>query len=343
MAAMPLSTIRIDDAEDCPESLAWALQAVCRWAGCEMPYSTLTVVLGLSFLMTSTGRDDDCLCQWPAYGRDLLLGKAATGLGLRLRDVHPPDAALGLDRAPEFARHFEASYRPIVLAAIENGQPVLAWQGWPEDRHMMWGVITEPGEAGIGLAGTTVRSGGQTVALVQPPAQLYAVEEVSPQQPDERRLLRLAVEAAFRVLHDQVDQRWGIVTGPQAYDLWADRVDRNAACPLRGEKNAKCHCLLAREVSGARKSAVDFLSRSRQFAPAGLRSLLDTVIAQLHAVMDCLATACRQDRVELLMGTPAGRASLAADVRRARDLEGSMAATIAELRDRLRRGAPESP
>lgn len=335
MAAMSLSTIRIEDAKDCPESLAWSLQAVCRWAGWEIPYSSLTAVLGLSFLTTSTGRDDDCVCQWPTYGRDVLLLEAAAGLGLRLREAHPPEAARGLDRAPEFAQHFEASYRPMVLGAIENGQPVLAWQGWPEDRRMMWGVITEASEDGIGLAGTTVGAGGQTVALVEPPVQLYVVEEAAPEQPGERQVLRLAVEAAHRVLHESMDQRWGIVAGGEAYDLWADRVERNAACPQGGDKNARCHRLLARAVSGARQTGVDCLARGRQVLAADSRLLANTVTAQLHAAIDCLAVACDPERVEVLMRTPPGRASLAAGVRAARDLERPIGASIAELRDRL--------
>ncbi|HUU85204.1 MAG TPA: hypothetical protein VM243_17020 [Phycisphaerae bacterium] len=332
---MLLSGIRVHDTADCPESLAWALHAVFRWAGREVPYGSLAAVLGLPFLTTSTGRDDDCLGEWAAHGRDLLLPEAGAGLGLRLRDMHPPDAARGLDRAPEFAQHFEASYLPLVLRAVEHNQPVLAWQGWPGDRRMTWGVITEAGESGIGLAGTTVRSGGQAVPLVSPPLQLYAIEEVARQQPKEGEMLRFAVAAAHRVLHDPVGRCCGVLTGAAAYDMWANRLERNAVCPHDGGKSGRCHSLLAGSVIGSRKSAVEYLRRALRLVQPDGRPVVDALIASLHGQIDALASGLHQDRVRNLIRTPVGRASLAATVRAVRDLEQPMGATIAELSDRI--------
>jgi len=241
---MALSDIRIHDVENRWESLALSLQAVSGWAGLEIDYCSLCAALGLSLMTTSTGRDDDCLWRWMAYGRDVRLVEAAALFALRLREAHPPDAARNLDRAPGFAQHFEASYQPIVLRALENDQPVLAWQGWPAPRQVMWGVITGPSDGGIGLAGVTIWSDGRTVPLVGPPVQLYVVEEASPRQPSHDELLRFVIDSAHRVLHNELDERWGIVTGSRAYDLWAKRLTGDSVCPPCGDRDGSCHLSL---------------------------------------------------------------------------------------------------
>ncbi len=126
---MPLSTLRIKDVENRWDSLSLSLHAIVDWAGLDLHYRAFSAALGHSFMTVSTGRDDDCLAWWPAFGRDALLVEAAALFGVRLREVHPPEAARGLSDAPEFAQHFEASYKPIILRALENREPVIAWQG----------------------------------------------------------------------------------------------------------------------------------------------------------------------------------------------------------------------
>ncbi len=340
MAGMSLASIRIDDDQDCPESLAWALHAICRWAGTEVPYDTLCALLGLSFLTTSTGRRDDSLAVWPAYGRDVLLAEAAERLGLRLRAAHPPDAARGLDHAPEFAQHFEASYQPIVRRALENDQPVLAWQGWPGARRLMWGVITELAEGGIGLAGTTSRSGRKPVSLVEPPVQLYVVEAAVRQVPDEGQWLGWATEAAHRVLCETPDRHWGIVIGPGAYDLWADRLEKHSVCPSSPREAAWCHTLVAQTVVAARTTAVAFFSRCRESAAPGLRPTVDAVISHTRALLTALTSACDRVRADELLEKASGRETLAAEIRAAMDLEQPIRSAIGELRDLLRQQRP---
>ena len=280
---------------------------------------------------TSTGREDDCLGQWMGYGRDARLVDAAALFGLRLREAHPPEAARDLDRAPGFAQHFEASYRPIVLRALENDQPVLAWQGWPAPRQVMWGVITGPCDGGIGLAGVTIWSDGQTIPLVSPPVQLYVVEEASPRQPSDDQLLRFVIDSAHRVLHNELDERWGIVTGSRAYDLWAERLTRDPLCPSCGDQAGNCHRRMARFVTYARETAIRCLEHCRGTAATELQPLIDTLAVQCRGPIDALATARDEGSADLLMRTPPGRQTLAAGVRAAQTFEQAVIASIDEL------------
>ena len=331
---MPLTTIRIHNAEDQWESLALALQAVAGWAGLELDYDSLCAAAGLSFMTASTGRDDDCLASWMARGRDACLVEAAALFGLRLREIHPPDAARDLDRAPEFAQHFEASYQPIVRHALKNGQPVLAWGGWADRRHAMWGVITEPDARGIGLAGTTIWSAGRTVPLISPPAQLYVVEEVAPRRPTDQVLLCLSINAARRALHDELGGRWGLVTGPRAYDHWALRLAGDVVCPPCGDGAGRCHWRMARCVASARQTAVRYLDCQRDGAAAQVQPLIDTVITHCRGLTDALAASRDEESVRRLIGSPQGRQALADGVRAAQACERAIAAAIDELHRR---------
>ncbi|MHC4065832.1 MAG: hypothetical protein ACYSUI_15230 [Planctomycetota bacterium] len=332
---MPLSEIRFREVEDQWESLALSLQAVIRRAGLEVDYDSLCSALGLSLMTSSTGRDDDCLGWWMAHGRDVRLLEAAALFGLRLRDVHPPDAARDLDRAPEFAQHFEASYRPIVLRALENGQPVIAWRGWPDRSHSMWGVITEPSADGVGLAGATIWSDGRIVPLVAPPVQLYVVEEAAPRRPSGAELLRAAIEATRGVLNNEPDGRWNIVTGLEAYNLWAQRLIADQACPPCGDRAGGCHSRMARFVTYARQSAVRYLQSCRSGSGAPLELLMDSLIVQCRGQLDALGPALDESRTSQLIRTSQGRQTLAANILAAREFEQNITNTVAELDRRL--------
>ncbi|UCC31209.1 MAG: hypothetical protein JSU86_02815, partial [Phycisphaerales bacterium] len=114
-------------------SLTFALQALAHDAGYEINLDDLNAALGLPWMTPAVPRERDLAC-WPMYARDAFLAEAGRLFGMNIRDIHPPEAARGLNGFPEFQQHFDASYRPLILKALEHNQAVLAWQGWPGDR-----------------------------------------------------------------------------------------------------------------------------------------------------------------------------------------------------------------
>ncbi len=82
-------------------ALAFALQAVAHGLGCELDVDDLTAALGLPFITCAVLGEEDLTC-WPLYVRDAFLVEAAGLFGMSIRAVHPPSAAFGLERAPEF-------------------------------------------------------------------------------------------------------------------------------------------------------------------------------------------------------------------------------------------------
>jgi len=217
---------------------------------------------------------------WPMYARDAFLVEAGRLFGMTIRDMHPPEAARGLSDAAEFTQHFDASYRPLVLRALEHDQPVLAWQGWPGEARLLWGIITGTSDAGIGLRGRTACPGEvrpnrppEVVTLDHPPVQLYVVETVAATQPDPQELLDLALEHARKVLNDALHDRFGVITGPAAYDAWIERRKVGRASPAeaptasrRAEPDlatAEGHRRLVSSVMAMHLSAYRFLSQIR--------------------------------------------------------------------------------
>jgi hypothetical protein len=257
---MDLTAIRSAQVGPGTESLTRSLACVLRSAGAQVNYYDLNAALGLSWMTVAVPREP-CVARWPAYARDFNVLEAGKRFGLRIRDLHPPDVATGLDRAPEYFQHFDASYRPLIERALEHGQPVLAWQGWPVPHEMMWGIITAKSADGVGFSGV---AGGQRVVLATAPIQMYVIEEIAPDRPDERALLRVALEAADRVLRNQLDPRLGVVTGLPAYELWAERIHAGDRCPYTGDCLRKCHSAALAHVWQNRGAARRFLHRHRE-------------------------------------------------------------------------------
>src|SRR5690606_11352344 len=109
--------------------------------GATFDYDDLCAALGVSFAAVSVGSESSP-GWWTTYGRDAFLAPAARLFGLHVRDLHPPEVALEMTGAEEFGQHWELSYKPHIQQALRNGQPVLAWQGWPDVRWPFWGVVT---------------------------------------------------------------------------------------------------------------------------------------------------------------------------------------------------------
>ena len=311
-----------------------ALQALLRRAGCEVHYRSLNAALGLSF-MTSVRDPGRCLASWMAEGRDALLGRTAPRFGIRLRELHPPDAAAGLEDAPEFAQHFEASYKPLIKRMLEHDQPVLVSGGWPGKSSGQWGIIASVCDEGIGLSGTTLGSGSELVPLAAPPVQAYVVEEVAPHVPSDDELFRLVVCNACVVVQNRTDPRFGTTTGPGVYDSWLERLRHKHVCATCRGRGAGCHKRTASAVTLARESAVEFLSHHRDALSGPPRHNVDKLIAECKGVIQALGLSCDLSAVQQLLESEDGRAKLARDVELAHTHETAIRDYLGQLSEML--------
>jgi len=254
---------RWSEAQNHYESLAVSLRAVLAYLDSDHPYDELVATLGLGFATVAT--TDDSLGWWCTYARDASLIETAKLYGLRLRELHPPEAALGLSGSPEFAQHFRDSYVPLIARALEHGQPVLAWRGWLAPRDRLWGVITSI--RGAQIFGQTLWHEGQPLPLTGPAHQAYVVEEFRP--PDDKAV---APANLFSHVARQARAMWAgtwarcthVTTGAVAYRAWCDALrapsGRQATPPLYDQQSqaARVHaaardCLATwlRRVAGA--------------------------------------------------------------------------------------------
>ncbi len=206
------------------ESLLHAVQAIARNANLDIDADDLRAAMGLPFLVTAVPDEPD-LGRWMRYARDAFLIPAARLFGMTIRDLHPPAAACGLRDRAEFRQHFDASYRPLIHRALENNQPVLAWQGWPGDASMLWGVITDTSDNDIGFVGRIHSSESTYVKheFQAPPVQLYVVEAITPRTPLPHDLIDLSFDHARIALRNELTTHFGVQTGPTALDVWVNR------------------------------------------------------------------------------------------------------------------------
>lgn len=168
-----------DDVSRPEESLAFAVRAIARQAGFEIDHSKIIVALGFETPAVPFPTATSIM-----FGRDARLIEAGKLVGMQIRDVHPPEAARGLEGVAEFDQHFDASYRPLILRALENNQGVIAWRGWAAERELSWGWIRAACDEGVGFRGATIWSERELNSLrndllVRPAVQLYIVERVS--------------------------------------------------------------------------------------------------------------------------------------------------------------------
>ena len=290
--------------------------------------------------MTSVRDPERCLGSWMTEGHDALLGRTAPRFGIRLRELHPPEAAAGLECAPEFAQHFEASYKPLIERALEHDQPVLASGGWPGKASSQWGIITSVCKEGVGLCGTTPGSSSEPVPLAAPPVQAYVVEVIAPRVPPDNELLRLVVRNACVVVQNQTDSRFGVTTGPTVYDVWLERLRHKHVCATCGERGAGCHQRMASAVTLARESAVEFLSRHHDAVPEPARHTVNALIAECNGVIQALARSCDLTSVRSSLATDEGRAELTKDVVSAQTHEAEIGRTVRILCEHLSGNSP---
>ena len=330
-----------------PFSLTFALQAVARRAGCDVDLDDLHAVLGLSWMFCAV-RDEDHPCRWPLYARDAFVIEAARQFGLTLRELHPPQAAHGLRLAPEFDQHFDASYRPIIFRALEHGQPVLAWQGWPGKAELLWGLIERTCQDGVGFRGRVHTSESRTEELLleHPPVQLYVIETVAPTQPSPDDLWDAAQAHARLILENKLIERFGIETGPGAFDRWIEVLRTQNLCiehqtgmiqpPAAGSPElcatdtpdsanmARAHRALAITTSAAHRSAIRFLQRHRPNVQPRAQAAMETLTHLCRTVVSALGDATEANDVGSLADSADGRRKLIQRITTARDATAAM-------------------
>lgn len=241
----------------------------------------LAAALGHSLMICAVPSEEDH-ARWPMYARDGLLVEAANLFGMTIRAVHPPEAAIGLHREEAFGQHFDASYRPFILAALKNRQPVLAWRGWGGEEALSWGVIQSTCDDGVGFAGTVWAAPDRPEAHVlrHPPAQLYTVERIDPVSPPPEALAMAAIDHAARVLDSEFGAPFGAITGSKACDLWRERA-------AEGSANAA----FAAAIIDAHGSALRFFERARAAGSTAVAPTLERLLPLIQDAIDALGAA----------------------------------------------------
>lgn len=222
-----------------PESLAVALGALLRAAGRPRPIVEIASVLGL--VNAPVAVRNECPRNWHKYGRDLCLGPACGLYGIRLRDLHPPDAAAGLADSAEFPAHFRESYVPLMERALAVNQPLFVWRGWPAPAELDWGVVIA-NRAGH-LFGHCPGTGGSQVELSGTSHQVYVVEELpGPERPEPTQT---AVEncrqaALDRFLNGSPPISSDLMIGAPALEMCRRLVQSQLKCARCGQPEADC-------------------------------------------------------------------------------------------------------
>lgn len=315
---MDLNSINIREEEGRYESLALSLRAVAEAAGGDLDYDALCAAMGVSFAAVSV-RADKAPGWWMTFGRDAFVEPAAALFGIRLRNLQPADVGIEMTQAIEFPQHFEASYKPLILRALENKQPVIAWQGWPDASGMFWGVITDA--TGNVLSGMVPWAQGQCVQMIAPAVQCYVVEECTPGQPPRDQLLAMAMRhadaymsrAPFAKTH-AVNDLPAIVTGPAAFDAWEDWLGGTDFGPTDQDASWREHRQHAEFVVAAFRSATAFLQNMREIVPANEQAAMGEIIDVCQEIAAGLTPSADEATVREAFASANGRQQLLAAV-----------------------------
>jgi hypothetical protein len=224
----------IHETQEQVESLAMALRGVLLGYEQDVDYDDLNAALGSALAFTADVRES-CPAWWVIHARDRFLTEVGKLVGLTIRDLHPREAAEGLATAREFGEHFRDSYVPLIIEALRNDQPVLAWQGWPDHLWGLWGVITAYDERAAALIGSMIWVGGRRTALIGPAVQCYVVEKHAERTPSDPEWLAACARHGGAFLRDEVEAGEGIVTGPRAFNEWQRRLQQTPFCQDCGE------------------------------------------------------------------------------------------------------------
>lgn len=333
---------RSGDAPDLPGgsdpsfSLPSALCTIARRAGYDIEPDILLAALGVWWTAVAVPSEPD-LARWPMYARDAFAVEAARLFGITLRPLHPPEAARGLSDAAEFVQHFDASYRPLILRALENNQPVLAWRGWSGSHpagmiDLMWGIVERSCEEGIGVEGTlfpsTIDRSAENTTLCRPPIQVYVAETVTPTQPDQDELLDTALSHARLVLYNKLEDRFGVLTGPQAYDTWIQRLSETQEEESDPARVVWGHRRLALSLIATHESGVRFLRSCVGGAQRRKRAIVEALIPLCQSVVSCLQESVTAASDSETLATADRRHRAIGPLTRARDTTVRMLSTL---------------
>jgi hypothetical protein len=318
MAGMDLSKIRIHAEPGRHESLVLALRAVSQAAGGEADYDALCAAMGVPFAAVSV-RAEKAPGWWMMYGRDAFVEPAADLFGIRLRNLQPPDVGVEMTQAVEFPQHFEASYKPLIERALENGQPVIAWEGWPDMSALCWGVITSADNDA--LSGVTMWAHEQTVRMVAPALQCYVVEECTPRLPPRDQLLAMAMRHADAYMNRAPFTATGagagvpaMTTGPAAFDAWETWLAETEFGPPDQDKSWREHRQHAEFLVAGGRSAVAFLNTIREIVPQDRQDAMGEIIATCRKRIELLTPSADEAAVRKAFASADGRQQLLASV-----------------------------
>lgn len=288
---------------DAQESLAAALNLALRSCGAARSPRELASVLGLHGAVVAC--PGICAGRWSLLGRDLALCGVAEFYGLRLRDLHPPDAARGLQQSLEFSQHFIDSYAPLIRRALASGQTALAWCGWPPPDELGWGYICGERQADaqrphpefIGLVGAVEPAQKQTPVCLRDPAyQVYIVEEyVRPlKPPDVEQLLARAAESARAFCDPRRAGEFGVQSGSEAAGAWRILLG-SLSCPACGNGARSCQLAAVRHVGDSFAALAAWLQSlsiagGRDPRAARWRDLARAVAAAAHVLTNSLSS-----------------------------------------------------
>ncbi len=301
------------------ESLAVSLRALLACHELSRPYEEIVAVLGLGMAVVAV--PDDELGWWCTYARDAALAPVAIHYGLQLRELHPPSAAIGLARSAEYARHFQDSYLPLIRRALDHGQRVLTWRGWPPPRERLWGVLVE--QQGDMLLGHTLWHRSGPLPLIGPAHQAYIVEDFARPTTDWTPVqqFKTAVRATLAIWRGPWPDETGVLAGPAAYDAWCEVLAHPHAREASGRSLGWQHSQAVRVHTAARASLATWLrsiaaklgGRDVELA-ARWAAACDQVVEILSGCETCEAT-------EELFRDAAGRNRACRALERARGIE----------------------
>ncbi len=290
--------LSMDKIGDVPpwQSLPLALMAVARRFGTVIDFDDLNAALGLSTLTCAVSTELDCR-NWCLYARDAFLPEAAKLFGMDVREIHPPESAVGLAGFKEFDQHFDASYRPLVSNALSHGQAVIAWRGWPKGRELCWGIIQKECHEGIGFEGAVYQAPDSPNperieeflgALEEPPVQIYVIERVLPVQPTVEQTRDTAIEHALHILRNDCGSSFGAITGPLAFDEWIGFVRAGTANEAESTAPLDSSRSLAGALLHAHRSAVRFWTRQDSTRVPSRVSPWEAVTESLRDIVSAL-------------------------------------------------------
>jgi hypothetical protein len=281
------------------ESLAACVRAVLLYFGRDTSYEELVSALGLGAVVTSSS---DSFVHWASYSRDTSLESTAAMYGMRLRELHPPEAATGLSKSAEFAQHFQDSYVPLMCRALEHEQLVLAWGGWPPPCAHAWGVVTGERagqftglipptwtdfEPSAGRGASAAATGAIEAALAGAAEQVYVIEayEVSTcGAPDVRTLLRHVADQAAAAWENRWARRSDVHSGPVAYAAWRTWLNSSSTQTQASRLTLGQHASALAKLRTARAAFAAWLAAAHQSLGGQLAaSLVDCIDAANHA------------------------------------------------------------